>query len=71
LTYDSETLKKYNQKCDEYITEITDEFLKLHKRFCDSLGVFPLTIHLFLVPLNTKDDLIKKLEEKLKIWQQI
>lgn len=71
LTYDSTVLKKFNKKTDEYMKEITKELLKFHKKFCDSLGEFPLTIHLFLVPLNTKDELIKKLEEKLKIWQQI
>lgn len=71
LTYDSTVLKKFNKKTDEYMKEITEELLKFHKKFCDSLGEFPLTIHLFLVPLNTKDELIKKLEEKLKIWQQI
>jgi hypothetical protein len=71
LTYDSTVLKKFNKKTNEYITEITEEFLKFHKKFCDSLGEFPLTIHLFLIPLNTKDELITKLEEKLKIWQQI
>lgn len=71
LTYDSSVLSKYNQKSKEYLAEIEIELLKFHKKFCDDLGTFPLTIHLFLVPLNTKDELIKKLEEKLKIWQQI
>lgn len=71
LTYDSKVLNKHNQKSKEYLAEMETELLKFYKKFCDDLGKFPLTIHLFLVPLNTKDELIKKLEEKLRIWQQI
>ena len=43
LTYDSKTLAKYNNKCEEYIQEITNEFQSIHKNFCDKLGDFPLT----------------------------
>lgn len=71
LTYDSKILQKHDKKTNEYIAEIEAEFLKLHKKFCDDLGDFPLTIHLFLLPLNTKKELITKLEEKLKVWQKI
>ena len=71
LTYDSAVLAKHNQKCQEYIDEISDEFTKFHKRFCDRLGDFPLTIHLFLMPLNTKKELMKSLENKLKTWQSL
>lgn len=71
LTYDSAILAKHNQKCDEYIAEISDEFSKFHKNFSDKLGDFPLTIHLFLLPLNTKEELMKSLETKLKTWQNL
>jgi len=71
LTYDSVVLSKHTRKSKEYLSEIETEFLKFHKKFRDDLGNFPLTVHLFLIPLNTKDELIKKLEEKLRIWQQI
>ena len=71
LTYDSTILAKYNNKCDEYVQEISEEFQKFHKVFCDKLGEFPLTIHLFLFPLNTKAKLINSLESKLKIWQSL
>lgn len=71
LTYDSNTLAKYNYKCKGYIQEITEEFQRMHKNFCDKLGDFPLTIHLFLFPLNTKAELINSLESKLKIWQKL
>ena len=71
LTYDSTILAKYNNKCDEYVQEISEEFQRFHKIFCDKLGEFPLTIHLFLFPLNTKVELINSLESKLKIWQSL
>lgn len=71
LTYDSTILAKYNNKCDEYVQEISEEFQRFHKKFCDKLGEFPLTIHLFLFPLNTKAELINSLESKLKIWQSL
>ena len=71
LTYDSTILAKYNNKCDEYVQEISEEFQRFHKIFCDKLGEFPLTIHLFLFPLNTKAELINSLESKLKIWQSL
>lgn len=71
LTYDSAILAKHNQKCDEYIAEISEEFTKFHENFCDKLGAFPLTIHLFLLPLNTKEEFMKSLENKLKTWQNL
>ena len=71
LTYDSSVLTRYDNKCDEYIQEISEELQRFHKNFCDKLGEFPLTIHLFLFPLNTKAELINSLESKLKIWQSL
>lgn len=71
LTYDSSVLTRYDNKCDEYVQEISEELQKNHKIFCDKLGDFPLTIHLFLFPLNTKAELIKSLESKLKNWQNL
>ncbi|MBW4742249.1 DUF1837 domain-containing protein [Prevotella melaninogenica] len=71
LTYDSSVLTRYDNMCDEYVQEISEELQKNHKIFCDKLGDFPLTIHLFLFPLNTKAELIKSLESKLKIWQNL
>lgn len=71
LTYDSSIISKHEKSTQDYVNEIEIELLKFHKSFCDKLGDFPLTVHLFLLPLSTKKELINKLEEKLKIWQQI
>ena len=71
LTYNSSILTKHKQKSEEYIKEICEELLGFHKAFCDKLGDFPITIHLFLLPLNTKAELQESLETKLKIWQTL
>ncbi|MGQ1948060.1 HamA C-terminal domain-containing protein [Geofilum sp. OHC36d9] len=71
LTYDSKVLASHEKKTDEYIAEIEAELLHFHNKFCKDLGDFPLTVHLFLLPLDTKKELIISLENKLKAWQQI
>jgi hypothetical protein len=71
LTYDSAVLSKHTQSSQDYIDEISEEFLKFHTDFCNKLGTFPLTIHLFLLPLHTKQELVGVLNSKLQIWQQI
>ena len=71
LTYDSNVLKRHTKATEEYIEEIGQELRNVHKRFCMRLGDFPLTVHLFLLPLNTKEDLIKSLNDKLQAWQNI
>ena len=55
LTYDSSVLAKYEESSAEYLVEITAEFNKLYERFVDKISdKVPLTVHLFLLPLNTK-----------------
>lgn len=71
LTYDSVALSSHKVKCEQYINEITTEFNNLHKRFCDKVETIPLTIHLFLLPLDTKEALMQTLDSKLRIWQAI
>lgn len=71
LTYDSKITGKHSTYCEEYITEIESELVHFHNKFCSDLGDFPLTVHLFLLPLQSKKDLITTLEDKLKTWQKI
>lgn len=71
LTYDSKILAKYNKSCKEYIDEITQELIQYHDKFCNDLGKFPVTVHLFLLPLNTKKELIECIDKKLRIWQSL
>lgn len=72
LTYDSNIIAKYNESSVSYRTEIKHEFEELYDIFTKKIssGV-PLTVHLFLLPLKTKVDLVSAFDEKLRILQQI
>jgi len=71
LTYDSLTCKKHTCSDQAYKDALKAEFVKHHNSFQTKLGASKLKVHLFLLPLNTKKDLIDALEKKLRIWQQI
>jgi hypothetical protein len=71
LTYDSSTVAKHKVDSDEYRREIEEEVLKHYASFIASGLKLKVKLHLFLLPLNTKQKLIRQLDEKLKIWQQI
>lgn len=71
LTYDSKILEKYKYNCPDYVKDISEEFSRVHKKFCSKLGSINLTIHLFLLPLNTKNELVNSLERKLRILQAL
>ena len=72
LTYDSDVIAKYDENSDAYRAEIKAEFESLYDSFTKKLsdGV-PLTVHLFLLPLKTKSELVDAFDEKLKKLQQI
>ena len=72
LTYDSDVIAKYDEDSEAYRTEIKTEFEGLYDLFRKKVakGV-PLTVHLFLLPLKTKADLVAAFNEKLKLLQQI
>ena len=72
LTYDSSVLERYEKHTDEYEKEITNEFESLYAKFAEKIfDRVPLTIHLFLFPMNTKEELVKCFDKKLKAWQQL
>lgn len=72
LTYESDTLKRHNVICGEYIAAFEKEIMAHFESFCekcrDSLSV---RFHLFLLPLEDKKRLVETLDEKLKAWQAI
>ena len=72
LTYDSDVIAKYDDNSAAYQTEIKSEFEELYNNFTEKIskGV-PLTVHLFLLPLKTKAELVSAFDDKLKILQQI
>lgn len=72
LTYDSKVISKYESHCKEYLRDIEDEFRCLYNTFAKKISdKIPLTVHLYLIPLKTKKDLVEHFNEKVKSWQQI
>ena len=72
LTYDSEVIAKYDENSEAYQNEIKAEFECLYESFKKKIseGV-PLTVHLFLLPLKTKAELVALFDDKLRKLQQI
>lgn len=72
LTYDSSVIARYDNSCEEYKAEITEEFNHLYERFVEKISDrVPLTVHLFLLPLKTKAELVSCFNERLKNMQRI
>lgn len=70
LTYDSSTVNAHERVAEEYIEAFTHEVKQHHATFSEK-QLPKLRIYLFLMPLKSKADLISKLDESLKTWQQI
>ena len=71
LTYDSDCLRSHS-KCDAaYEAAFEAEIRKNHALFTGKKLPKDITIHLILLPLNTKKELLKELDSKLQAWQTI
>lgn len=71
LTYDSKTTASFEEMSKEYKDELINEFRDHYGSFISKEIPGNLEIHLILVPLNTKEELVEELDKKLKVWQQI
>lgn len=75
LTYDSSCVSAHSQITAHYIAAFESELKEYHKAFCDAIAgkAVPkeVRIHLFLMPLANKAELVKALDKKLKTWQQL
>lgn len=72
LTYDSTTISKHDSYSAQYVSEIKEEFNKHYETFKNAFTEgLPLEVHLFLLPLKTKADLVACIDKKLKDLQQI
>ncbi len=71
LTYDGPTTAKYDESSDAYKEDLVQEIADIRKRFEDRNPSIPHRIHLFLLPLKTKEALLTALDEKLRTWQSI
>lgn len=75
ITYDSEVTGGHTAWTDEYIEEIKGELTTEWNSFRERLGRanLPRTIrvHLILLPMATKRDLMDRFDERLKAWQVV
>lgn len=70
LTYDSETVRAHTSHQPPYIQEFTAEVMAAHERFRDNY-TGELLVHLLLLPLQSKRELVTLLHERLLAWQTI
>jgi hypothetical protein len=70
LTYDSDVVNGHKKVTEEYIQAFEKEVTAHHKTFC-SKALPKVRIHLFLVPLKEKQELLTELDKGLKAWQNI
>lgn len=71
LTYDSKCLKAHSV-CDAgFVAAFEEEIRDNYAQFAKHTLPQKLTIHLILLPLNTKQVLLKALDTKLKTWQRV
>ncbi|MDD3565747.1 MAG: DUF1837 domain-containing protein [Methanothrix sp.] len=71
LTYDSDVIKDYDTLKYQYRHKIQEEIRKHYQVFLKSDLPKDLKIHLFLLPLKSKTELLEKLQTELEAWQSI
>jgi Cap4 SAVED domain len=71
LTYDSKAVRDHNSEDGGYPDAFEAEVRELQARFASRDLPIAVLIHLILVPLFSKADFVKRLDEKLKAWQTI
>lgn len=75
ITYDSKIVDSYPKNKLTYIEDFIDEVTKYYKVFKDKCEIIDLPkvlrIHLFVIPLGKKSELVKMLDERLKACQTI
>lgn len=71
LTYDSETVSNFTDICDEYCEAFESEVREHHQSFCSNALPPELRFHLFLLPIESKVELVKLLHKELETWRNI
>jgi len=71
LTYDSPTVTAHEACNTDYATAFAEEIEEHWETFAGRDLPEQLHIHLFLMPLESKKDLVTLLDDKLKAWQDI
>ncbi|MEW8328426.1 MAG: DUF1837 domain-containing protein [Candidatus Thiodiazotropha sp.] len=71
LTYDSPCVANYHECSEEYVAAFTEEIRQHYDTFREKKLPENITIHLFLLPLESKERLIFELDNKLKGLQAL
>ena len=71
LTYDSDVVAAHTLCSEDYIRQFEEEIRKHHKTFSMKGLPSDVRLHLFLMPLKSKKELVEMLDGKLKTWQSI
>ena len=72
LTYDSDTVSQHDSICESYKNSFEMEIEKNYAAFQKACTALPkISFHLFLLPLANKIKLVKKLDSKLKAYQNL
>lgn len=69
IAYESNTLEKYSEWCDEYIDDICKEIEELYEKFCSNTIIKRLHIRIFFMPLGNIEEFREIADEKLKKMQ--
>ncbi|WP_026300918.1 DUF1837 domain-containing protein [Thioalkalivibrio sp. ALE23] len=70
LTYDSSCVKTHDRCSQDYCEQFEAEVRKHYHNFA-TRNLPSLDIHLFLLPLKSKDELVGLLHQKLEAWQNL
>lgn len=71
ITYESRAVHGHNKSSDKYLKEVLVEVNNLKEIFDHKTkpGGLPIKLHLFIMPIHTKELLVEILDEKLKELQ--
>lgn len=73
ITFNSKVIDKHVKYTDAYKEEMRTEMEKFFNQFetqFEKLGI-DIEVHLFLLPLKTKETFVQMLNNKLNLWQQL
>ena len=71
ITYDSQCVAAHNRHGEEYAEAFATEVTKVYDSFAARDLPHNIQVHLFLMPLLRKTELVRALDHKLKLWQKI
>lgn len=71
LTYDSKVVQSYSECSEDYKRAFEEEVSANYQKFSEKELPGNVVINLFLVPLESKKQIVEKLDAKLKVWQAI